>query len=307
MAALWPEEYEALRAEARELTRQIVPAMQSPGPPGETVQERALRMRAGIAELVPKSPDGVDEEVAGVPVRTFRVAEPRGTYLQIHGGAMLFGAPHMDDATNQAISQELQVDVVSVDYRLAPEDPFPAGADDCHAVASALLDGGERRLLLGGESAGGTHAATTVLRLRDEGRVDAVLGVNFEYGLYDFSATPSMTGVRPSDLPDAIDTAGHDDVVGAYLPGRSAEELKDPAWSPLYADLTGLPPALFTVGLADHLLDDNLFMAARWQAWGNEAELAVYPDCTHAFLRLPMALAERARARIVAFLAKCLA
>jgi acetyl esterase/lipase len=301
---MWPDEYEALRAEAREVSPLITGAMPTGREPGETVQDMARRMREGIDLLLPKSPEGVDEEVAGVPVRTFRVDRPRATYLQIHGGAMLFGAPHMDDETNLAISRKLGVDVVSVDYRLAPEHPYPAGADDCLAVAEALLDGGAR-LVIGGESAGGTHSATTVLRLRDAGRVEGVLGVNFEYGLYDFSATPSLRGVRPSDLTDAIDGAQHDDVVGAYLPGRSLGEQRDPACSPLYADLTGLPPALFTVGTADHLLDDNLFLAARWQAWGNEAELAVYPDCTHAFLRFPIALAERARARIVDFLDRC--
>jgi acetyl esterase len=304
--SLWPDEYEDLRAEARALTPSVVAAMQLTGEPGEDQAARLARIRQGIEELVPASPDGVDEVVAGVPCRVFRHSEPRGTYLQIHGGAMMFGAARMDDFTNLAISKDVGVTVVSVDYRLAPEHPFPAGGDDCLAVAAALLDGGESRLLIGGESAGGTHAATTALRIRDElGRIDRVAGINFEYGLYDFTQTPSLRGVRPSDLPDVIGTI-HDEVVEAYLPGRSLAELSDPACSPLYADLTGMPPALFTVGHADHLLDDNLFMAARWRAWGNEAELAVYPDCIHGFLRFPMALAERARQRIHAFMDRCL-
>src|SRR5262245_30110628 len=304
--SLWPAEYEDLRAEARALTPSVVEAMQLTGPPGEDLAAKLARIRQGIAELVPASPDGVDEVVGGVPVRVFHHAEPRGTYLQIHGGAMMFGTPRLDDFTNAAVCKDVGVTVVSVDYRLAPEHPFPAGADDCVAVAAALLDGGERRLLIGGESAGGTHAATTALRIRDDlGRIDRVAGLNLEYGLYDFSQTPSRRGVRPSDLPDVIGR-DHDEVVGAYLPGRSVAELSDPACSPLYADLSGLPPALFTVGHADHLLDDSLFMAARWQAWGNEAELAVYPDCIHGFLRFPMALAERARQRIHGFMDRCL-
>ena len=303
---LWPDDYEELRAEARALTPSVVEAMQLTGPPGEDRATRLARIRQGIAELVPASSDGVDEVVGGVPCRVFHHPEPRGTYLQIHGGAMMFGAARMDDFTNLAISKDVGVTVVSVDYRLAPEDPFPAGADDCLAVARAVLDGGEGRLLIGGESAGGTHAATTVLGIRDElGRIDRVAGVNFEYGLFDFGRTPSMRGVRPSDLGDVIGR-DHDEVVDAYLPGRSVAELSDPACSPLYADLAGLPPALFTVGHADHLLDDNLFMAARWRAWGNDAELAVYPDCIHGFLRFPMALADRARERITAFLDGCL-
>ena len=91
-----------------------------------------------------------------------------------------------------------------------------------------------------------------------------------------------------------------------YIPGRSLEDARDPAVSPLYADLAGLPPALFTVGSADHLLDDSLFMAARWQAYGNEAELAVYPDCIHGFTAMPMELAKRANERIDAFLERVL-
>ena len=305
--SLWPDEYEDLRAEARDLTPHVVAAMQLTGPPGEDLAGKLARIRQGIEELVPASPDGVDEVIAGVPCRVFRHTEPRGTYLQIHGGAMMFGAARMDDFTNLAICKDVGVTVVSVDYRLAPEHPFPAGGDDCVAVAAALLDGGEDRLLIGGESAGGTHTATTVLRIRDElGRIDRVAGVNFVYGLFDFARTPSLRGVRPSDVGDVIGR-DHDEVVDAYLPGRSPAELSDPACSPLYADLTGLPPALFTVGHADHLLDDSLFMAARWRAWGNEAELAVYPDCIHGFMRFPMALAERAHQRVHAFLDGCLA
>jgi acetyl esterase/lipase len=93
-------------------------------------------------------------------------------------------------------------------------------------------------------------------------------------------------------------------VRAAYLPGRTIEESRDPTVSPLYADLNDLPPALFTVGTGDGLLDDSLFMAARWQAFGNRAELAVYPDCPHAFMNFPIALAKRAHDRIDGFLAE---
>jgi acetyl esterase/lipase len=301
--SMWPEEYEELRAEARTLTPVVVEAMQLPAEGDRAT--RLARIRQGIAELVPASPDGVDEEVGGVACRVFHHPDPRGTYLQIHGGAMMFGSPRLGDLANAEVCKALGVTVVSVDYRLAPEHPFPAGGDDCLAVAVALIESGGSRLVIGGESAGATHTMTTALRLRDElGLIDRVAGLNLEYGLYDFSQTPSQVGTRPSDLPDSIGR-DHDEVVDCYLPGRSLAGLRDPACSPLYADLTGLPRALFTVGQADHLLDDSLFMAARWQAWGNEAELAVYPDCIHGFLRFPMALADRARQRIHGFLDGC--
>ena len=97
--------------------------------------------------------------------------------------------------------------------------------------------------------------------------------------MYDLSGTPSNIASRPSDVPDILDGRGMRSLIDMYLPGRTALDARDPACSPLYADLTGLPAALFTVGHADHLLDDTLFMAARWQAFGNETALAVYPDC----------------------------
>ena len=98
------------------------------------------------------------------------------------------------------------------------------------------------------------------------------------------------------------DGTGH--VIRRYLPGKSFEDARDPSLSPLFADLHDMPPALFTVGPADHLLDDSLFMAARWQAYDNDAELAVYPDCIHGFTFFPIELAKRAHERIGTFLGR---
>jgi len=82
------------------------------------------------------------------------------------------------------------------------------------------------------------------------------------------------------------------------------QDRRDPDVSPLYADLRGLPPALFTVGTRDALLDDSLFMHARWLAAGNRAELAVHPGRAHGFTLFPFALAAAANAKIDAFLAR---
>ena len=86
-----------------------------------------------------------------------------------------------------------------------------------------------------------------------------------------------------------------------------SEARRDPQHSPLYADLHGMPPALFTVGTLDPLLDDSLFMAARWEAACNRADLAVYPDSIHGFVAFPTELGKRSKARMEEFLASCLA
>jgi acetyl esterase/lipase len=85
-------------------------------------------------------------------------------------------------------------------------------------------------------------------------------------------------------------------------PGRSSEQLREPAVSPLFADLTGLAPALFSVGDRDGLLDDTLFMAARWEAAGNQTKLDVYPESLHAFDTFPTKMAEVAKQRMDQFL-----
>jgi acetyl esterase/lipase len=207
--------------------------------------------------------------------------------------AMMLGSPLMNDVANADLSSRFDLAVVSVDYRLAPEHPHPAGSDDCLAVRALAgrarrAELGSPRILIGGESAGGYYAALTVLRMRDElDAIDRIIGANLVFGAYDLSGTPSVRGCAPSDVPDILDDGLFAFVNECFVPGLTVEECMDPSISPLYADLHGLPPALFTVGSADHLLDDSLYMAARWAAYGNESELAVYPDCIHAFTRSP--------------------
>jgi acetyl esterase/lipase len=308
---LWPEEYEGLRDEARGMAQAIAEMLNLSGEPSTDRNERVRAQREMLASLEVASPDGTDREIAGVPCRVFRPAgAARGVYLHFHGGAMMLGSPLLNDVGNADLAARLGLAVVSVDYRLAPEHPFPAGSDDCFAVARWLVEHaatefGTDRLLVGGESAGGYYAALTLLRVRDElDAIDRFIGANLVFGVYDLSGTPASHGIRPSDAPDVLDVGVFGFVHECYLPGRSAEDARVPEISPLYADLHALPPALFTVGTADHLLDDTLFMATRWEVYGNGSELAVYPDCVHAFTGFPMELAKRANERIDQFLAR---
>jgi acetyl esterase/lipase len=199
----------------------------------------------------------------------------------------------MSDFSSVDLRDRFGMAVVSVDYRLAPEHPFPAGPDDGVAVAEWLLENGERelgssRLILGGESAGGYMAAIVLLRIRDElHAVDRVLGANLVFGVFDWGRSPSQRGIRPTSGMDLLDPVGIEFFTECFLPGRSDDQRRDPSISPAFADLRDLPPALMSVGSSDHLLDDTLTLSTRWAAAGNEVELLVLPDMPHGFMAVP--------------------
>ncbi len=194
-----------------------------------------------------------------------------------------------------------------MDYRLAPEHPYPAGPDDCEAAAlwlreNAQSEFGSDRLTIGGGSAGGHLAAVSLLRLRDRFGDTGYCAADLVFGVYDLSMTPSQrAGVESAVIP----TATMDWFYNHFVSDPATR--KAPDISPLYADLRGLPPALFTVGTYDPLLDDSLFMAQRWQAAGNEAEIEVYPGGVHGFVAFPIAIGAEARQRSTEFVAAAVA
>jgi acetyl esterase/lipase len=246
-------------------------------------------------------------EIAGVPVRVFTPETVQGVYLHIHGGGWVLGRAHHSDVRNESVARSNNLAVVSVDYRLAPEDQYPAGPDDCEAVAAWLAENlrgefGTEKLLIGGESAGGHLAAVTLLRLRDRHGFRGFRAANLVYGAYDLSMPPSQRNWGERNF--VLSTPTMQWFYDHFVPEARRRE---PDVSPLYADLSGLPPALFTVGTLDPLLDDSLFMHARWLAAGNRAEIAVYPGGPHGFNAFPTELARRANARIDAFLSGALA
>jgi acetyl esterase len=244
------------------------------------------------------APDGHD-----IPLRIIAPANPRGVYLHLHGGGWVLGGADMQDPMLERLADATNLAVVSVEYRLAPEHPYPAGPDDCEATAAwlarnARAEFGSDALTVGGESAGGHLAAVTVLRMRDRHGYTGFRGANLVYGAFDMSMTPSQRRFGETRL--VLRTSDIVQFANAFLPAIT--ERRDPDISPLFADLKGLCPALFTVGTADALLDDTLFMYARWIAAGNAAELAIHPGGAHGFTLFPNKLSEQAEARMVAFL-----
>ena len=231
-------------------------------------------------------------------------ADPAGVYFHIHGGGWVLGASDLSDMGNEAMARAANVAVVSVEYRLAPEYPFPAGFDDCVAAARWLIDNAEAefgtdRLTIGGESSGANLAAATLLATRDHGYTDW-RAANLVYGSYLPSGTPS---VRRWDQDGyVLDSDTMEWFADLYV-GDVDVRFDDPRLAPLYGDLGGLPPALFTIGTLDPLVDDTLFMAMRWEVAGNEAEVAVYPGGVHAFDAFPTELGQSARERMHRFIA----
>jgi acetyl esterase len=255
--------------------------------------------REGSSGLTPPVflPQARWETIGSVPVRVLEPeGEATGIYVHIHGGAWTLGAADMQDALLWELVEATGLAAMSIDYRLAPEHPWPACADDCEDVALHLLDRAAPHVAIGGESAGAHLAAVTLLRLRDRG-VDvreAFTAANLVFGVFDLSCTPSRRLNGPADpfLPEAA-MAWYTD---GLLPGTDSEARRDPLISPLYADLSDLPPALFTVGTRDPLLDDTLFMAARWTAAGNDAELRIWEEAVHGFTGFAIEAARRSRA-----------
>jgi acetyl esterase len=235
-----------------------------------------------------------------------RIIQPRqinGVYLHFHGGGWVLGSADQQDPMLEHIADHANLAIVSVEYRLAPEHPYPAGPDDCEFAAAWLVQNaraqfGTDKLTIGGESAGGHLAAATILRMRDRYGYTGFRGANLVYGVYDLSMTPSQRAFGDRRL--VLRTIDMQQFYNAFLPAIT--ERRVPDISPLYADLAGLCPALFTVGTQDALLDDTLFMYTRWIAAGNEADLAIYPGGAHGFTLFPNRQADEAAARSEAFL-----
>lgn len=144
-------------------------------------------------------------------------------------------------------------------------------------IENAQAEFGSDRIVIGGESAGGHLSALILLRMRDRHNFTGFAGANLVYGIFDLGMTPS---VERGGEALAWTTPTHEYCVAQFAP---AVDPRDPDLSPLHAELSALPPALFTVGTLDSLLDDSLFMHARWIAAGNDSKLALYPGGIHGF------------------------
>ncbi|MFC0437159.1 alpha/beta hydrolase fold domain-containing protein [Kutzneria buriramensis] len=266
--------------------------------------------RGGFGVFPPPTllPEGVDRAVPGrhgdVVVRVFTPPTVSGVYLHLHPGGRVLGSARNQDGRLWDLAVATSLAVVSVDYRLAPENPHPAAVHDCVDAArwlTATTEFGTDRLLIGGESAGAELAVQVLLALRDSGQHKAFRAAYLAYGVYDAALTPSARAFGEQHL--VTGTLSERWFRAQSFPGMSEEQLHAPDISPLYADLRDLPAARFVVGTRDPLLDDTLFMSARWRAAGNPAEVEIVAEAPHGFTAFPLTVAQREVAAQHAFLA----
>ncbi|MDH6195888.1 acetyl esterase/lipase [Mycobacterium frederiksbergense] len=253
--------------------------------PRRAVSPRTLPVLQRLTGLMSRrTPPGVEvlTLTSGVGVRLHRpstATTPGPALLWIHGGGYVLGSAAQDDALCKRYADELGATVASVEYRLAPQHPYPAGLEDCYAALTwlaALPSVDPARVAVGGASAGGGLAAALALLARDRGEV-ALAAQLLVYPMLDD---------RSSHVPD-LDHPGHrlwtqgSNKFGwsAYLGGADP----DTAVPGRREDLAGLPPAWIGVGTLDLFHREDLAYAERLRAAGVECQVEEVPGAFHGF------------------------
>lgn len=231
-----------------------------------------------------------DHTVAGDPDIVVRVHRPVGAtgalpcFYSIHGGGYVIGSYAMDDARLDSWCQEFQCVGVSVEYRLAPETPYPGPLEDCYRGLKWVHDNHEMlgvdpvRIGIGGTSAGGGLAASLALLARDRGEVPVSFQLLDCPMLDDRQITPSSQGEGLAIWPRESNTFGWQSYLGDLYGTDDVPIYAAPARA---TDLSGLPPAFVCVGNVDGFRDEDIDYAMRLNQAGVPTELHVHPGAPH--------------------------
>lgn len=246
---------------------------------GATVPE----MRAAYEEMAaPVQPDVKCERVSANGVDAEWIVAPGAAadraVLYLHGGGYVMGSINTHRDMIGRISRAAQARVLALNYRLAPEHPFPAAVDDALAGYRYLLDRGLKpaRMAVAGDSAGGGLTLATLVAARDAGLPLPAAAVCLSPWV-DFEGLGESMKTRAQVDPVAS-AEGTRLLAQAYLAGKDP---RTPLAAPLYADLKGLPPLLIQVGDHETLLDDSNRVAARAKAAGVKVTLEIWPEMIH--------------------------
>jgi len=251
---------------------------------GEAHTQRPLLEQMLTARPMPEDVRTTPGELGGVPAVFIDLDQPpsRGVILHMHGGGFAVGSAAGSVGLASALARKAGMSVVSVDYRLAPENPYPAALEDVTAAYRALLarEGGAGRIVVSGESAGGNLAVELLIAAKQADLSMPAAVVVFS-PMTDLTITGdsyrSKAEFDPTITADAIRTRAND-----YLAGTGTDPA-DPLVSPIFADLTGLPPLLIQVGSHEVLLDDATRLATRAAADDVAVTLDVTPGVPHVF------------------------
>jgi acetyl esterase len=255
----------------------------------DPVEARALA--AGFGEMIGAGPEVERVEELTIPVdggeiaaRRYRPHGARGTIVWLHGGGWVLDGLEGADAMCRALATSSVATVVSIDYRVAPEHPFPVPLDDCDAAlrwVAASLEGDDWPLALGGDSAGGNLTAVCALRARDRGGPPLLAQV-LVYPVTDHDMTTASYLEHGSNDLLLLGTPAMAWFWDLYVADVAARD--DPEASPLRAtDLGGLPPAIVVIAEYDPLRDEGLAYAERLRAAGVPVTIHRYDDMPHAF------------------------
>ena len=256
----------------------VTPPIQAPEPFGGVL--RTERFVAG--------PAGEADVRVLIYTPTAQSAAARPALLHMHAGGYVVGWPEFSDSRNSALAAELDIVVVSVDYRLAPENPHPAPIDDCYAALVWLHDQAAElgvdpaRIAIGGESAGGGLAAALALLARDRGSVQVAI----QMLVYPMLDDRTGNGIAPAALAGEFVWSAPSNAFGwqSLLAGAAGGPETSPYAAATRAqDLAGLPPTFIAAAQLDVLCDENIAYAGRLIRAGVPTELHVYPRTFHGF------------------------
>lgn len=252
-------------------------------PPSDSLTVAERRAQYERAEKVFPTPPEVKVERVSAPVAPAEWLRPPGAVagrvvLYLHGGGYVIGSPRSHRHLAAAIAAAGQASALLLDYRLAPEHPYPAAVDDATAAYRWLLEQGVApgHVVIGGDSAGGGLTVATLLALRDA-RLPLPAGGICISPWVDLTFSGASYRTRAAVDP-IVKRPGIDEMARAYLGATAAQT---PLASPLFADLRGLPPLLIHVGSDEVLLDDAVQLADRAKTVGVDATLEVWDRMIH--------------------------
>jgi monoterpene epsilon-lactone hydrolase len=249
---------------------------------GDPLEQRPLFEQMVTAVPVPDDVVTTPGHLGGVPVISVGIAglHSEGVILYFHGGAFAIGSASASVGLAAEVARKARMRVITVDYRLAPEDPYPAAALDAMSAYRALLDGGQdvARIAVVGESAGANLAVATLLGASRAGLPQpssaVLMSPWLDLAVIGQSAT-TRASLDPALTVRALRLRAADYLRGGDASGASV--------SPIYADLTGLPPLLIQVGSHEILLDDATRLATKAASDDLEVTLEVVPGVPHVF------------------------